>query len=165
MVRPPTVFVLTVALPWLPPIDTVATTPITSAAPMTTSTGTTSFALRMGSSFRDGAEPPICFSWLLHREIRGAQGRGSLIRARLTKAIQWLNGCRFGEACRGLERVCLVRALPREVVVVPAEMPVGGRLRVDRALEVEVADDRARPEVEVLLDELLDLGDRNPLRS
>ena len=41
-------------------------------------------------------------------------------------------------------------------MVVAAEVAVRGGLRVDRAAEVEVAQDRGRPEVEVLADELLD---------
>ena len=48
------------------------------------------------------------------------------------------------------ERVGLVGALPREVVVVAAEVAVRRGLRVDRATQVEVAQDRRRAEVEVL---------------
>ena len=43
-----------------------------------------------------------------------------------------------------------------EVVVVAAEVAVRGGLRVDRAPQVEVAQDRGRTQVEVLLDQLLD---------
>ncbi len=48
----------------------------------------------------------------------------------------------------------LVRSLPGEVVVVAAEVAVGRGLRVDRSPQVEVAQDRSRPEVEVLDDEV-----------
>ena len=61
------------------------------------------------------------------------------------------------------ERVRLVRPLPGEVPVVAAEVTVGGRLRVDRADEVEVADDRPGAEVEVLADELLEGRDGHRL--
>jgi hypothetical protein len=44
-----------------------------------------------------------------------------------------------------------------------AEVAVRGRLRVDRAPEVEVAQDRAGAQVEVLTDELLDARERDPL--
>ena len=54
------------------------------------------------------------------------------------------------------ERVGLVGALPREVVVVAAEVAVRGGLRVDRPAQVEVAQDRRRAQVEVLAHELLD---------
>src|SRR5262245_28983114 len=65
-------------------------------------------------------------------------------------------GRRGREAGGGAEVVGLVDALPREVVVVAAEVAVRGGLRVDRPAEVEVAQDRGRPQVEVLVDELLD---------
>ena len=60
------------------------------------------------------------------------------------------------EPCRRPERVDLVGLLPGEVGIVTAEVAVGGGLAVDRAAEVEVAQDRGRPEVEHLADELLD---------
>ena len=60
------------------------------------------------------------------------------------------------EAGGRAQRVRLVRALPGEVVVVAAEVAVRGRLRVDRAAQVEVAQDRRRTQVEVLAHELLD---------
>src|SRR3954452_4318938 len=54
---------------------------------------------------------------------------------------------RRGEAGGLAQHVCLVDPLPREVVVVAAEMAVGSRLRVDRTAQVEVAQDRGRAEV------------------
>src|ERR671931_765529 len=60
---------------------------------------------------------------------------------------------------RGLaQRLGLVGALPREVVVLAAEVAVGGGLLVDRAVELEVLPERARAQVEVLFDQGLDLG-------
>src|SRR5687768_16318202 len=50
-----------------------------------------------------------------------------------------------------------VRLLPRVVRERAAEVPVACRLLVDRAAEVEVLDDLARLEGEVLHDELLEL--------
>src|SRR6476620_9309808 len=52
----------------------------------------------------------------------------------------------------------LVGALPREVVVLAAEVPVGGGLLVDRAVQVQRVAEGARAQVEVLVDELLDLA-------
>src|SRR3954469_11173182 len=63
------------------------------------------------------------------------------------------------------ERIGLVGALPREVAVVAAEVAVRGGLRIDRAPQVEIAQDRGRPQVEVLAHELLDLRDGNRLRA
>src|ERR671924_2144209 len=59
----------------------------------------------------------------------------------------------------------LVRVLPREIVVGAAEMTVGSRLRVDGPHEVELPENRARPQVEVLADQLLDPLQRNVLRA
>src|SRR6476659_8393289 len=61
------------------------------------------------------------------------------------------------------KRVGLVGALPREVAVVAAEVAVRGGLRVDRAPKVEVAEDRGRSQVEVVVHEILDLRDRDRL--
>ena len=58
------------------------------------------------------------------------------------------------EACRLAQQVGLVGLLPGSVDVVAAEMTVGGRLAIDRAAQVQVADDRARPQVEILVDQV-----------
>src|SRR5437588_146518 len=57
-----------------------------------------------------------------------------------------------------------VDAFPAEVVVVAAEVAVGGRLGEDRPAQVEVAQDRRRPQVEVVADETFDAINRHPLR-
>src|SRR6476661_5027508 len=62
-------------------------------------------------------------------------------------------GDRFGYACRLSQQVGFVGVLPRQVQVWPAEVAERGRLAVDRAAQVEVANDRAWPEVEVLVDQ------------
>src|SRR4029079_15779880 len=62
-----------------------------------------------------------------------------------------------------LQRRGLVRLLPREVVVLAAEVAICGRLAEDRAGQVEVADDRAGAQVEVLLHQLDDPGLRDAL--
>src|SRR5207244_13138264 len=69
------------------------------------------------------------------------------------------------EPGRRTERIRLVRALPGELALVPAEMTVRSRLRVDRTAEVEVAEDRGRTQVEVLPHELFDPADGDRLRS
>src|SRR4051794_1807410 len=51
----------------------------------------------------------------------------------------------------------LVRLLPREVVVVAAEVAVGGGLLVDRAVQVQVVAEGTWAQVEVLVDERDDL--------
>src|SRR6185369_11715800 len=62
---------------------------------------------------------------------------------------------------RSAQRVGLVGPLPREVAVVSAEMAIRCGLRVDRPPEVEIADDRARAQVEMLVDERLDALERD----
>src|SRR5947207_15886700 len=80
--------------------------------------------------------------------------------------MRTVSGVGFGDGAfepgRCTERVRLVRALPGEVAVVPAEMTVRRRLGIDRTTEIEVAKDGGRTEVEVLAHELLDPahGDR-----
>src|SRR3990172_6957016 len=59
-------------------------------------------------------------------------------------------------AGRGRQGGGAVGALPGQVEVRPAEVAVGGRLLVDRPAQVERRDDRARAEVEVLVDEAED---------
>ena len=58
----------------------------------------------------------------------------------------------------GLELVDLVGALPRELDVDAAEVTVCGGLRVNRALEVKLVDDRGGTQVEHLAHGLLDLA-------
>ena len=62
------------------------------------------------------------------------------------------------EAGRGAKRLDAVGALPGEVVVGAAEVPVGGGLLEDRSPQVEVADDRARAQVEGIADDPDQLG-------
>src|SRR3954454_7651860 len=59
-------------------------------------------------------------------------------------------------ARRALQVGGAVGGLPAQVGQFPAEVAVRGRLLVDRAQQVEVADDRGRAEVEDLVDGLLD---------
>ena len=70
----------------------------------------------------------------------------------------------LGAEPRGLaQRVRAVGALPGEVVVVAAEVAVGGGLLVDRPVQVELLAKRARAQVEVLGDQLGDLARREIL--
>ena len=95
------------------------------------------------------------------RERQRARGRGQgrLRPVRPAAKAGPSNGSR-SRARRRAQRLGLVDALPREVVVVAAEVAVGRGLRVDRAAQVEVAQDRRRAEVEVLAHERLDLRRR-----
>src|SRR3546814_2914186 len=68
--------------------------------------------------------------------------------------------CRSGADC-SLELVGPIGLLPGEVVQLTTEVPVGGGLGIDRAQQVEVADDGGRTEVEDLEHGFLDLLVRN----
>src|SRR6266516_2355962 len=61
------------------------------------------------------------------------------------------------------QRIGAVGQLPGEVRLLPAEVTVCGRLRVDRAKQVQVPDDRRRAEIEDLEHGLLDLPGRHLL--
>src|SRR5581483_5796190 len=74
------------------------------------------------------------------------------------------DSCGFRQPGGRAQRVRLVGALPREVAIVAPEVPVGRRLRVDRAPQIEIAHDRRRAQVELLADERLDARYRNRLR-
>src|SRR6202165_3891671 len=63
----------------------------------------------------------------------------------------------------GSEQVRLVGPFPRKVDVGAAEVPIGRRLLVDRATQLQLPDDLERAEVEVLLDQVLDFGHRHTL--
>src|SRR4051812_15158314 len=63
------------------------------------------------------------------------------------------------------QRVGAVGALPRQVDVGAAEVAVRGGRGVDRAQQVEVADDRGRTQVEDLADRGLDLRGVDLLRA
>src|SRR5205085_12212248 len=57
---------------------------------------------------------------------------------------------RAAQAGRATQRIRLVRALPGEVVVLPAEVAIGRGLLVDRTMQLEVLAERPRPQIEVL---------------
>src|SRR5436305_172670 len=59
----------------------------------------------------------------------------------------------------------LVRALPGEIVVFPAEVTVGRGLLVDRPVQVQVTADRAGPQIEMQSDEIEDLPPADLLRA
>src|SRR5437016_1189521 len=88
------------------------------------------------------------------------RSRAQTERSRTTSARRQGPGGRAGsEVCdRRRDLLGPVDALPGEGVLVgAAEVAVGAGRLVDRAPEVEVVDDRRRPEVEELLDERLQL--------
>src|SRR6516164_5628674 len=59
-----------------------------------------------------------------------------------------------GGAQTRAESLSLVRVLPGGIDISTAEVTVGGGVLINRPAEPEVADDRARPQVEVLVDEV-----------
>src|SRR5581483_9937452 len=79
-------------------------------------------------------------------------------RSRFTRARRCLL-----QADRGAERFGAVGPLPGEVRLVAAEVTVCRGLRVDRAEQVELGDDRARAQVEDLADAVLDALHRDLL--
>src|SRR4051812_1785864 len=95
----------------------------------------------------------------------GEQGTGNGARERRTPfpvprspVPLSLYSCRLTGKPGGLpQHLSLIRLLPREVVVLAAEVAVGRRLLVDRTVEVQVLAEGARPQVEVLLHEVDDL--------
>ena len=80
-------------------------------------------------------------------------------RVRPAEPARCLGVGRLGAAEAGglAQRVSLVGLLPGEVVVLAAEVAVGRRLLVDRPVQVERLAERARAEVEVLVDQPRDL--------
>src|SRR6266550_6035686 len=65
----------------------------------------------------------------------------------------------------GGEQVRHVGPFPRKVDVGAAKVAVGCCLLVDRTAQLELPDDLQRAEVEMLLDQVLDLGDRDALSA
>src|SRR6202042_1765587 len=88
--------------------------------------------------------------------IRATPSPGSLVGSRRAGTT-----CRSAEksldADGGAQLVGAVDALPGEIGLGAAEVPVGRRLRVDRAEQVQRVDDGPRPQVEDLQDRVLDL--------
>ena len=95
----------------------------------------------------------------LARELSMAQDRRSLPRR--SHGRRWPAPERppgdYGVPASSPQQLRLVGALPGQVQVLATEVAVGRGLPVDRAPQVEGADDAARAQVEVPLDELLDL--------
>ena len=100
--------------------------------------------------------------------VRAAMGRSSLslgVRPLSTRGERSRRGSERTESCRLAQDVGLVRRLPREVVVLAAEVAVGGGLLVDRPVQPQVLAERARAQVEVLVDQRLDPARGRPSRS
>src|SRR6266850_2964218 len=69
------------------------------------------------------------------------------------------------ESCVVPQILHAIGALPGEVGLRAAEVPIGGRLLVDGPAQVEVLDDARRREVEVAADQLLELRVRHLARA
>src|SRR5712691_3096296 len=152
-----------------------ATTSTPSSARRSAATSRTSPTWSSTSSARySGRVTPSCTCGVRLSKARTRWPRASSSSARCEPmkpappVIRTFSGVGFGDGAlepgRCTERIRLVRALPGEVVVVPAEMTVRRGLRIDRAPEVEVAEDRRGTQVEVLLHELLDPADGDRFR-
>src|SRR5215208_4980925 len=61
------------------------------------------------------------------------------------------------QPCRLPQRLGLIGPLPWELDIVTAEVPVGCRRAVDRSPQIQVSDDRAGPQIEVLVDQPQDI--------
>src|SRR5512133_1102278 len=82
----------------------------------------------------------------------------AILSSRSRRLGERLDGGARGAEAGGLAQGgSLVGALPGEVVVVAAEVPVGGGLLIDRAVQVQGVAEGAGAQVEVLVDEPLDL--------
>src|SRR5689334_16352252 len=146
-----------------------------SSAVRSASASRTSPTRSSTSSFRYcGGAPSPCTCPTSASSARTRSPRASSSSARcepmnpappVMRTVSGVDTCRLDEPGSRAKRVGLVRALPRELTVVTAEVAVRGSLRVDRSPQVEVAEDRRRAEVEVLVDELLDPRDRDRLRA
>src|SRR5262245_51705288 len=86
---------------------------------------------------------------------RALPGRNAPQRDGLYALAALLATCSSPRVC--LECSRLVRALPGELRLVAAEVPVGGGLEVDRPQQVERLDDALGTQVEVFLHQLCDL--------
>src|SRR5215471_13328767 len=115
---------------------------------------------KLAASEKCVAAPPRIFS----RSPYGVSSASNATEPTTVTATS-LDRFRDDEAGGFAKGIRLVRLLPRELGLVAAEVAVCGRLRVDRAAQIEVADDRARPQVEVLLDQRVDARDRDVLRA
>src|SRR5579862_1213385 len=146
-----------------------------SSAARTASSLRMSPTRRSTSSFRYGGRPPSPCTWPTSASrARTRSPRASSSSARcepmkpappVMRTVSGVDACRLGEPGSRTKRVGLVRALPRELAVVAAEVAVRRRLGVDRPPQVEVAEDRSGAQIEDLAHELLDPGDRDRLRA
>src|SRR5579862_1464712 len=150
--------------------------PTPTRAARCTTESTPSSARRTASGSRtspttSAAPPPwcTCGTRLSSTRTRSPRARNSSARCEPMKPAPPVirtvsDSCGFREPGGRTQRVGLVGALPGEVAVLAPEVPVRRGLPVDRAAQVEVAEDRRRPQVEVLADERLDLRHRDRLR-
>src|ERR1700694_2810440 len=99
----------------------------------------------------------------IRRSERWLPTKPSIPVTRTVLAVLRLHHLEPLDARLGGQQVRLVGSLPRQVEVSAAEVAVGRRLLVDGPAEVQLPDDLQRAEVEMLLDQLLDFGDRHPL--
>src|SRR6185312_5985219 len=100
---------------------------------------------------------------LARRLLAGRLGRAAVavrVAVAVRRRAHRLNRARL----RGQGRR-LVRLLPGELLLAAAEVTVRRRLLVDRAEQVELADERARTAIEVLADEALDRALRDRPRA
>ena len=94
---PPTFIVFTNGLRARVDLERAAKAPIRAAAATTTSTGTISFALRMGSSLRVDPEPPTGQRGSCTGRYAPVPARGSKNQPGLTEEKQALDRRRLGE--------------------------------------------------------------------
>src|SRR3989442_15155460 len=107
-----------------------------------------------------------CTLWRRRRRRweRWLRGKPSIPVTRTVLAVLRLHHLERLAPRLGREQVRLVGPFPRKIDVGAAKVAVRRRLLVDRAAKLELPDDLQRAEVEMLLDQVLDLGDRDALR-
>src|SRR5690349_16877566 len=99
------------------------------------------------------------------RETRSSRSAMSWSANLPGKTMRWsvamdpVTAIRMSDSGGPAQRVGPVGALPGEAGQLTAEVAVGGRLGVDGAQQVQVADDRGRTQVEDLVDGLVDRVD------
>src|SRR5438309_10142084 len=121
-----------------------------------------------GSSARGAGRACRMVPWTVwRRRINSSErwlpAKPSIPVTRTVLAVLRLHHLEPLDARLGGQQLRLVGPFPGQVEVGATKVPVGRRLLVDGPAQLQLADDLQRAEVEVLLDQLLDFGNRHSL--